>query len=55
MTITAHQLPQCDGNARPALAGGAEGGERNLVVFDARDVLHDAFASGVQVSTRKVK
>jgi len=42
MTITAHQLPQCDGNARPALAGGAEGGERNLVVFDARDVLHDA-------------
>src|SRR5262249_36107224 len=42
--ITAHQLPQCDGNARPALAGGTEGGERNLVVFDARDVLHDTFA-----------
>ena len=41
MTITAHQLPQCDGNARPALAGGAEGAERNLLVFDA---FHDAFA-----------
>jgi hypothetical protein len=29
---------ECDGKARPALAGDAEGGERNLVVFDARDV-----------------
>jgi hypothetical protein len=46
MTITAHQLPQCDGNARPALAGDAVGGERNLVVFDARDVFHEAFAVG---------
>src|SRR5262249_54553016 len=36
MTITAHELPQCDGNARSALAGGAEGGERNLVVFGRR-------------------
>ena len=37
-------LPQGDGRARPALAGGEEGGERDLVILDARDVLHDAFA-----------
>jgi hypothetical protein len=37
-------LSQGDGNARPALACGMIGGERNLVVLDAGDVLHDAFA-----------
>ena len=37
------------------MAGGAEGGERDLIVLDASDVLHDAFAVRVQVSTRKVK
>src|SRR5262245_56185910 len=37
-------LPQGDGSARPAFAGSAEGGERNLIVFDASDVLDDAFA-----------
>src|SRR5215831_21350284 len=31
-------LSQCDGNAGPALAGGEERGERNLVVLDTRDV-----------------
>jgi hypothetical protein len=36
-------LPQGDGRARPAFAGGAEGGERNLIVLDASDVLDDAF------------
>src|SRR6516162_4646718 len=42
MTITAHQLPQYDGNARPALVDGEEGSECQLVVLDAGDVLHDA-------------
>jgi hypothetical protein len=28
----------------PALAGGAVGNECNLIVLDARDVFHDAFA-----------
>src|SRR5262249_36020677 len=37
-------LPQGDGYAPPALAGGAVGSECNLVVLDAGDVLHDAFA-----------
>src|SRR5262249_36590133 len=37
-------LPQGDGSPRPALAGGEEGGERDLIVLDASDVLHDAFA-----------
>src|SRR5215471_6955587 len=37
-------LPQGDRRARPALAGGEEGGERDLIVFDPGDVLHDAFA-----------
>jgi len=36
-------LPQCDGSPRPAFAGGAEGGERDLVILDAGDVLDDAF------------
>src|SRR5262245_4658507 len=39
-------LPQGDGNARPAFAGGAESGERNLIVLDASDVLDNAFAVG---------
>ena len=30
--------------ARPAFAGGAVGSERNLIVLDAGNVLHDAFA-----------
>src|SRR5690348_283050 len=37
-------LSQCDGRAGPAFAGCAIGGERTLVVLDACDVLHDAFA-----------
>jgi hypothetical protein len=37
-------LAQRDGRARPAFASGAEGGECNLIVLDAGDVLHDAFA-----------
>ena len=37
-------LPQGDGGAGPAFAGGAEGSERDLIVLDASDVLHDAFA-----------
>jgi hypothetical protein len=32
----ARALPQRDGRAGPALAGGAEGGERNGVVLDLR-------------------
>ena len=39
-------LPQGDRRARPAFAGCAEGGECNLIVFDAGDMLHDAFAVG---------
>jgi len=35
-------VPQGYGNARPALAGGAEGGERSLIVLDAGDVLDNA-------------
>jgi hypothetical protein len=35
-------LPQGDG-ARPAFTRRAIGGERNLIVLDATDVLHDAF------------
>lgn len=34
-------LPQRDGGARPAFAGGAVGGERELVVLDAREVLDE--------------
>src|SRR5262245_51118561 len=37
-------LPQGDGRAGPAFAGGAIGGERNLIVLDAGDVFDDAFA-----------
>src|SRR5262249_27476738 len=45
-TVVDHSrtLPQRDGSARPALAGREEGGERDLIVLDASDVLHDAFA-----------
>src|SRR5262245_20443242 len=48
-------LPQGDGDARPALAGGAVGNECNLVVLDTGNMLHDAFAVRVHVSMRKVK
>jgi hypothetical protein len=43
-TILNHSraLPQRDGDARPALAGGVIGGERDFVVLDAGDVLDDA-------------
>src|SRR6516164_9772866 len=37
-------LPQGDGGARPALAGSEKRGECDLVVLDASDVFHDAFA-----------
>src|SRR5262245_20131392 len=39
-------LPQGDGGTGPAFAGGAVGGERNLIVLDASDVLDNAFAVG---------
>jgi hypothetical protein len=32
------------GDAGPTLAGGAMGGERNLIVLDAGDMRYDAFA-----------
>jgi hypothetical protein len=37
-------LPQGDRNARPTLARGEIGSERNLIVLDAGDVLNDGFA-----------
>jgi hypothetical protein len=37
-------LPQGNGGAGPTLAGGAMGGERNLIVLDAGDMRYDAFA-----------
>src|SRR5262249_26163607 len=37
-------LTQSDRRSRPAFAGGAVGGECNLIVLDTSDVLHDAFA-----------
>ena len=37
-------LPQGDGSPRPAFAGSSERGERDLIVLDAGDVLHDALA-----------
>src|SRR5262249_22725058 len=37
-------LPQGNGGAGPTFTGGVVGGERNLIVLDASDVLHDAFA-----------
>src|SRR6516162_1232133 len=40
----ASALPQGDGGTRPAFAGSAERGKRDLIVLDASDVLHDAFA-----------
>ena len=40
----ARALAQRDGRARPALAGGAESGECDLIVLHAGDVFHDALA-----------
>src|SRR5215472_11265981 len=40
----ASALPQDDGRPRPAFAGSAVGGERNLIVLDTGHMLHDAFA-----------
>ena len=37
-------MPQGDGSAGPAFTRRAEGGERNLIVLDACDVLDNAFA-----------
>src|SRR5262244_4431931 len=37
-------LPQGDGRAGPAFTRRAVGSECNLIVLDAGDVLHDAFA-----------
>src|SRR5436305_4827341 len=52
-------LPQGDRNARPTLARGEIGSERNLIVLDAGDVLNDGFAvrrpginAEVEVSSR---
>src|SRR5262249_32488040 len=42
-SITRAPLPQGDGSPRSALAGGKEGGKRDLIVLDAGDVLDDAF------------
>src|SRR5215831_12408365 len=39
-------LPQRNGRPGPTFAGRVEGSEGNLVIFDAGDVLHDAFAVG---------
>jgi len=39
-------LPQGYGGAGPALAGGKEGGECDLVVLDTGDVLDNALAVG---------
>src|SRR5262245_59690173 len=39
-------MPQGGRRAGPAFAGGSESSERNLIVRDACDVLHDAFAVG---------
>src|SRR5262249_58408415 len=38
-------LPQGDGSARPALAGGAVGGESQLIVLHAGKVLPGGFAA----------
>ena len=40
----ASTLPQGDGDARPAFAGGVEGSKRNIIVLNAGDVFNDAFA-----------
>jgi len=53
-TLAAGGVPR-NGGTRPALAGGAVGGERYVVVLDASNVLHDAYAVRSQVSIRKVK
>src|SRR5262245_3838823 len=37
-------LPQGDGGTGPAFAGGAVCGERDLIVLDTGNMLHDAFA-----------
>jgi hypothetical protein len=37
-------LPQGDWRAGPAFTRRAVGGECNLIILDASDVLHDAFA-----------
>src|SRR5262245_53493125 len=37
-------LPQGDGDAGPAFAGGAAGGECNLIVLNTGNMLNDAFA-----------
>src|SRR5262249_11405849 len=37
-------LPQGDGGTGPAFTRRAVGSERNLIVLDSRDVLHDAFS-----------
>ena len=43
-SITRAPCRKVMGGARPALAGGAVGGECNLIVLDPGDVLDDAFA-----------
>ena len=40
----ASTLPQGDGDARPAFAGGTVGGEHNLMVLNAGNMLNDVFA-----------
>ena len=47
-------LPQGDGCARPAFTRRAVGGECNLIILDAGDVLHMLSPSGVHVSPREV-
>ena len=41
-------LPPCDGRVGPALAGGAEGGESQLVILNAGNVLDDLIAADVR-------
>src|SRR5262245_34050251 len=43
-SITRAPCRKREGSARPALAGREEGGERDLIVLDASDVLDNAFA-----------
>src|SRR5262245_64438472 len=48
-------LPQCDGCAGPAFAGGAERGDGKFVIFDAGNMLDGALAVGGPGIDAKVK
>ena len=42
-SITRAPLPKGDGGARPAFDRGSVSNERDLIIFDAGDMLHDAY------------